>query len=105
METFPIIHTNVWDAIIAIPFVLIITQLIKLLLPIKSIFVPTVANVVGLCISIFFAHRGNISAGIFMGLFYGNAAVGVYASLNTSWQAYKRKKMRSTLRVIGGHRI
>ena len=60
MQEFPIIYTNFWDA-----------------------------NLVGLFISIFFAHRGNLSAGIFMGLFYGNAAVGVYSSIKTTLRCSK----------------
>lgn len=92
MESFPIIHTNIWDAVIAVPAVLIITQIIKLALPIPRAFIPTVASIVGLIISIFFSHRGDLGAGIFMGFFYGNAAVGVFSSLKTAWIAYKRKK-------------
>ena len=92
METFPIIHTNFWDAIIAVPLVVIFTQILKWLLPIPKSLIPTTANVIGLIISIFFAHRNNIWAGIFMGFFYGNAAVGVYASLKTQIQAFRNKK-------------
>lgn len=34
---FPTIHTNFWDAVIAVPVVLILTQLIKMLIkPSKS---------------------------------------------------------------------
>lgn len=91
MEKFPIIHTNFWDATMAVPIVLVLTQTIKILLPIKSVYIPSIANLIGLFISIFFAHKNNLSAGIFMGLFYGNAAVGVYSSLKTSWIAYKKK--------------
>lgn len=92
MPEFPIIHTNFWDAIIAVPTVLIITQSIKMLLPIKPIYIPSIANLVGLVISIFFSHRGNLSAGIFMGLFYGNAAVGVYSSIKTTLTSLKHIK-------------
>ncbi len=92
METFPIIHTNFWDAIIAVPLVIIFTQILKWLLPIPKSFIPTMANVIGLIISVFFAHRNNIWAGIFMGFFYGNAAVGVYASLKTQIQAFRNKR-------------
>ncbi len=91
MENFPTIHTNFWDAVIAVPLVLILTQIIKALLPIPRTLIPTVASVIGLMISIFFAHKGNIGAGIFMGFFYGNAAVGVFSSLKISWIALKRK--------------
>jgi hypothetical protein len=89
MEEFPVIHTNFWDAIIAVPVVLILTEIIKVLLPIPRPFIPTVATITGLIISIFFAHRGNLSTGIFMGFFYGNAAVGVFSSLKISYMAYK----------------
>ncbi len=91
MENFPIIHTNFWDAIIAVPVVLIVTEMIKLIFPIPRAFVPTIATVIGLIISIFFAHKGNLSAGIFMGVFYGNAAVGAFSSMKTSLIAYKKK--------------
>lgn len=53
LENFPIIHTNIWDAVIAVPLVVILTQIIKLIFRIRSPFVPTVANVIGLVISIF----------------------------------------------------
>lgn len=96
MEEFPVIHTNIWDALIAVPLVVIITQLLKWIFPIRKYVVPTVANMIGLIISIFFAHRNDIWAGIFMGFFYGNAAVGVYASLKTSIIAYKNKKKRNS---------
>lgn len=94
MENFPIIHTNFWDAVVAVPAVLIITQLIKVILPVPKYLIPTVATVVGLIISVFFAHRGNISAGIFMGFFYGNAAVGAFSSLKISYITYKNRKNR-----------
>lgn len=92
LEEFPIIHTNIWDAVIAVPVVVIFTQILKWIFRIRSYFVPTVANVLGLAISIFIAHRKDIWAGIFMGLFYGNAAVGLYASLRTQISAYINRK-------------
>lgn len=95
MESFPTIHTNFWDAVIAVPVVLIITQIIKLLLPIPRSFIPTLANVIGLIISIFFAHKGNLSAGIFMGFFYGNAAVGSFSSLKIALISYKKRKEKN----------
>jgi len=90
LENFPTIHTNVWDALISVPLVVILTQICKWLLPIRKAFIPTVANVIGLIISIFFAHRHHLLEGIFMGFFYGNAAVGVYASLKTQIKAYRQ---------------
>ncbi len=89
MENFPIIHTNIWDAFMAVPLVFVFTQVIKWFLPIRKSFIPTVANAIGLVISIFFAHRNNLWAGIFMGFFYGNAAVGLYASLKTQINAFR----------------
>ncbi|WP_182201349.1 hypothetical protein [Paraliobacillus salinarum] len=94
MEEFPIIHTNFWDAILAVPIVVILTQIIKVWLHIKPVLVPTIANIIGLLISIFFAHKNNIWAGIFMGFFYGNASVGVYASLKTSLITFKKKRLQ-----------
>lgn len=57
MELFPTIHTNFWDAIIAVPFVMIVTQIIKKRLRIKPIWIPTIALLIGLVLSIFIAHR------------------------------------------------
>ncbi|RIW35088.1 hypothetical protein D3H55_08545 [Bacillus salacetis] len=92
MEHFPVIHTNFWDAVTAIPLTIIITQLLKLTFSIRRNWVPTLANVIELIISIFFAQKGSISAGVFMGVIYGNAAVGVYASLKTSIIAFRNEK-------------
>lgn len=94
MEHFPLIHTNFWDAVIAVPVVMLITQLIKKICHIKSFWVPSIALVVGLLISIFISHRHNLLAGLFMGWFYGYAAIGGYASLKTSYIAYKQKKQK-----------
>lgn len=90
---FPDIHTNFWDAVIAVPLIVILTQCFKVF-PIPRKYFPTIATVIGFIISIFFSHRGNLSAGIFMGGFYGTAAVGVYSSLKTSWLAYKNNKKK-----------
>lgn len=92
MELFPTIHTNFWDAVIAVPFVMIVTQLIKKYLHIKPIWVPSVALLIGLILSIFIAHRGSFPAGVFMGWFYGYAAIGSFSSLKTSLNAYKQKR-------------
>lgn len=94
MELFPTIHTNVWDAVIAIPFIMIVTQLIKKLLPIKPFWVPTIALLIGLLLSIFITHKGNLPAGIFMGWFYGYAAIGNFSALKTSIIAYKQKRKK-----------
>ena len=94
MENFPTIHTNFWDAVIAVPLVLIITQIIKVILPFPRSFIPSIASIIGLIISIFFAHRGNLSAGIFMGFFYGNAAVGAFSSMKIALIAYKNRRPR-----------
>jgi uncharacterized protein YacL len=98
MEEFPIIRTNFWDATIAIPVVLILTQIIKVTLPIPRVFIPTIASIIGLIISVFISHRGNLSAGIFMGLFYGNAAVGVFSSLKLSYIEYKKRKNKKRIK-------
>lgn len=94
MEEFPIIHTNVWDAVVAVPTILILTQILKKVFPLPKASIPSIASLLGFIISIFFAHRHSLAAGIFMGAFYGNAAVGVYASLRTSIKAYKKKKAK-----------
>ncbi|MGE7765514.1 hypothetical protein [Peribacillus sp. NPDC096540] len=86
---FPTIHTNFWDAVIAIPTIIILTQILKVMFHIPSKFVPTIAIVLGLIISIFISHRHHIVAGIFMGWFYGYASIGNYAALKTAILSYR----------------
>ncbi len=94
MEHFPLIHTNFWDAVIAVPVVMMLTQLMKNLCHIKPFWVPFIALVIGLLISVFISHRHHLLAGLFMGWFYGYAAIGSYASLKTSYITYKQKKLK-----------
>ena len=96
MEAFPIIHTNFWDAVVSIPVVILATQLLKIFMHIRKPFVPGLANLIGLVISIFIAHPNNLWAGIFMGFFYGNAAVGVYSSLKTQIIAFRNEDSTSS---------
>ncbi|MBM7579368.1 hypothetical protein JOD21_002040 [Jeotgalibacillus terrae] len=91
---FPDIHTNFWDAVIAVPVVMILTQIVKLTLRPSKTYVPFIALIFGLGISIFISHRESLLAGIFMGWFYGYAAVGSYASLKTTILAYLKKVRR-----------
>ncbi|KRG12656.1 hypothetical protein [Lederbergia galactosidilytica] len=91
---FPVIHTNFWDGVIAVPLIVIITQLFKLF-PIPRQYFPTIASILGFAISIFYSHRHNLWAGLFMGGFYSAAAVGTYSSLKTSWIAFKNRKKKS----------
>ncbi|MED3576060.1 hypothetical protein [Cytobacillus praedii] len=88
---FPTIHTNFWDAVIAVPSVLVLTQLIKIFLKLPKQFVPSIALIIGLAISIFISHRHSIVAGLFMGWFYGYAAIGSYASLKTTVIYFRNK--------------
>ncbi|MGG0179115.1 hypothetical protein [Gottfriedia acidiceleris] len=86
---FPTIQTNFWDAIIAVPLVMVLTQLLKILLKINRKYVSLIALVLGLCISVFISHRHHLIAGIFMGWFYGYAAIGSYASLKTAIKSFR----------------
>jgi len=43
-------------------------------------------------ISIFISHRENLAARLFMGAFYGAAAIGTYSSLKTAWLAFKNRE-------------
>lgn len=85
------IHTNFWDAIIAVPIVLVSTQLIKLFLKVPKKFIPTLALTIGLFISVFISHPHSLTAGLFMGWFYGYAAIGSYASLKTTITSFRDK--------------
>ncbi|KPL59572.1 hypothetical protein [Rossellomorea vietnamensis] len=92
---FPTIHTNFWDAVIAIPVIILLTQLIKGFFKPRAFLVPNIAVLLGLFISIFISHRGHLVTGIFMGFFYGYAAIGNYASLKTSVLAFRGEKEES----------
>ena len=96
---FPTIHTNFWDAVIAVPSVMIITQMIKMLPKVPKKFIPTIALIIGLVFSIFISHRESFVAGIFMGWFYGYAAIGSYASLKTTLISFRNSRRR---RYAGG---
>jgi hypothetical protein len=87
---FPTIHTNFWDAVMAVPITMVLTQLIKLVLKVPRKFIPTVATILGLAISIFISHQHDLTAGIFMGWFYGAAAIGSYATLKTTIMAFRK---------------
>ena len=89
---FPIIHTNFWDAVIAVPIILIVTQIIKIFLKVPKKYVPSIAIALGLIISVCISHRHSLIAGVFMGGFYGYAAIGSYASLKTTISSYRNKK-------------
>ena len=85
MELFPLIHTNFWDAVIAVPAVLLITQLIKVFMYVQPKYVPAIALAIGLIISIFISHRHSLLAGVY-------AAIGNFAALKTTINSYKNKK-------------
>ena len=72
----------------------ILSYLIKKRLHIKPIWVPTIALLIGLVLSIFIAHRKNFIAGVFMGWFYGYAAIGSFSALKTSINVFKQKRKK-----------
>jgi NhaP-type Na+/H+ or K+/H+ antiporter len=69
MTEFPVIHTNVWDVIAAVPAVLILTQILKRYFHIPGRCVPSLAGLLGMGISIFISHPHHLSSGIFMVFF------------------------------------
>jgi cell shape-determining protein MreD len=89
MSEFPVIHTNLWDAVLAVPVTLIVAQIIKIVFSVRRAYVPAIATIIGLAISVFYSHRHDIWAGLFMGFFYGSAAIGSYASITNSVKAYR----------------
>lgn len=89
---YPIVHTNIWDAFWAVPLVLLIVLVAKWVFKVQTSWLSTVATIAGLFISIFFSHRGNLPAGIFMGLFYGGAVIGLIYSFKNSYLAYRGEK-------------
>ncbi|MEH7119366.1 hypothetical protein V7128_18405 [Neobacillus vireti] len=92
---FPTIQMNFWDALFAIPIIMVLTQFIKVYFKIPKWFVPTIAVLFGLGISIFISHKHSFFSGVFMGWFYGYAAIGSYASLKTNIIAYRNNKRKS----------
>lgn len=90
LNEFPVIHTNIWDAFWAIPVILLVILLLKIFFKLPESWFSTVATVTGLMISIIISHRGDIAAGIFMGFFYGGAAVGTIYSMKLWFIAYRR---------------
>ena len=88
---FPTIHTNVWDAIWAIPAILVVIILLKLFFKLNESWLSTAATATGLILSIFISHRGNLPAGIFMGFFYGGAATGTIYSVKVWFLSYRKK--------------
>ena len=88
---FPVIHTNIWDAVWAIPVILVVIILLKVLFKLRETWFSTAATVTGLILSIFISHPGNLIAGIFMGFFYGGAASGTIYSMKIWFIAYREK--------------
>lgn len=91
LNEFPTIHTNIWDAVWAIPVILMVIILFYILLKLPETWFSTVATVTGLILSIFISHPGNLAAGIFMGFFYGGAATGTIYSMKLWFIAYRKK--------------
>ncbi|SIT75904.1 hypothetical protein [Edaphobacillus lindanitolerans] len=91
MTEFPHITTNIWDVFLAVPLVLIGTQLLKYAFRIPPAVVPTVAVALGLLISVFISHPKDLPAGLFMGTLYGAAAVSFYVSTKLSIRAYRER--------------
>lgn len=86
---FPVIHTNLWDAIWAVPAVLIVILLARWIFRLPASWISTVATAAALILSIFISHRGDLSAGIFMGFFYSGAALGIIYSVKQTFLAYR----------------
>ena len=91
LNEFPVIHTNIWDAIWAIPVIVLVVLVLKVFFNLHTSWLSTAATATGLLLSIFISHRGNLSAGIFMGFFYGGAAIGLIYSTRNSFRAYREK--------------
>nr|WP_301108811.1 hypothetical protein [Sporosarcina sp.] len=91
LTEFPVIHTNVWDAIWAVPVVLVVVLAAKWLFHLPPSWLSTVATLLALALSVFISHPKNLSAGIFMGFFYSGAAMGIIYSTKQSFYAYRRR--------------
>ena len=92
MFDFPLIQTNFWDGVIAVPIVMVLTQVCKMVWKVPKYFIPFFALVIGLAISLFFSHPNHFWGALFMGYFYGYGAIGTYSSLKNSWKAFRNDK-------------
>ncbi|QTD43475.1 hypothetical protein [Sporosarcina sp. Te-1] len=90
MNEYPIIHTNIWDAVWAVPVILLVVLAAKWLFKVPSTWLSTIATVFALILSVFISHPGNLAAGLFMGFFYSAAALGLLYSLKHSYLAYRQ---------------
>ena len=91
LNEFPVIHTNIWDAFWAVPTILLVVILLKVFLKLRETWFSTAATVTGLILSVFISHPDNLTAGIFMGFFYGSASAGTIYSAKLSFIAYRKK--------------
>ncbi|MCM3757914.1 hypothetical protein M3197_10600 [Sporosarcina aquimarina] len=91
LTEFPTIHTNIWDAIWAVPVTFIVVVIAKWVFRVRPTWLSTVSTVIALILSIFISHPHNLSAGIFMGFFYSGAAMGVLYSMKQSYLAFRAK--------------
>ncbi|WP_226536802.1 hypothetical protein [Fictibacillus halophilus] len=88
---FPFIHTNFWDALIAVPAIIVFIEILKVFLHSRSAWIPAIANLIGLVISIFIAHPHSLWTGIVMGIVYGITAVGAYTAFAGVMYTYRNK--------------
>jgi hypothetical protein len=89
--SFPFIHTNFWDAIIAVPAIIVLIEILKIFLPSLSGLIPAIANFLGIIISVFITHPHSLWTGIVMGFIYGFGAVGAYAAFVAVFHSYREK--------------
>lgn len=89
LTDLPIIHTNIWDAIWGVPLVLILVLAAKWFLRMPPSWLGTLSTVLALILSIFISHPGDLSAGIFMGLFYSGAVMGIIYTTKQTFLAYR----------------
>jgi hypothetical protein len=89
---FPFIHTNFWDALIAVPAIIVLIENLKIFLPSISSLIPAIANFIGLVISIFIAHPHSVWTGIVMGITYGILSVGAYTLFVKLLSSYRNKR-------------
>lgn len=92
LNEFPVIYTNIWDAVWAIPVTLFVIILLKMLFKLPENWLSTAATVIGLILSIFISHPNNLSAGIFMGFIYGAGASSVIYSMKVWFITYRENQ-------------
>ena len=78
LTEFPVIHTNIWDAIWAIPVIVVVVLVMKAFFKLSTAWLSTVATIVGLAAFHFHQSSREFVSRNFHGLFLRWCRIGVH---------------------------